>query len=144
MKLPIWSTAARTHPLELNPIPLKEIGVRRWQYDYWYKIIEAALLGRPDWHPAFQSPAAIRYAATSPQLLSCGVARWNTGRPYEEQIRPFGFLLAFMPRIGLLAPISETVVDTPRPGRPAKTETLAPIAPMTAIQRGRYRRSSIV
>jgi hypothetical protein len=114
-------------------VPLKEIGVRRWQYDYWYKIVEAALLGDPDnvlfdWHPAFQRPAAIRYGATSPQLLKW-VFLWNTGKAYEEQIRPFGFLLAFMPRSGLLAPISETIVDCPKRGRPAKTETLAPIAP---------------
>ena len=85
-------------------VPLKEIGVRRWQYDFWYKIIQAALLEQPDsvrlnWHPAFQRPAAIRYTASSPHLLNW-VARWNDGRPYEEQIRPFGFLLSFMPRDG--------------------------------------------
>lgn len=78
--------------------PLKELGgLRRWQYDFWYKITEAALLGHADmvplnWHPALQRPAAIRYTASSPQLLNW-VARWNQGRPYEEQIRPFGFLL---------------------------------------------------
>ena len=78
-------------------IPLREIGVRRWQYDFWYRIIGAALRDTPDtvpidWHPALKTPAARRYAASSPQLLNW-VARWNCGKPYEEQIRPFGFLL---------------------------------------------------
>lgn len=114
-------------------IPLKGIGVRRWQYDFWYKIIEAALHGHPDsvpldWHPAFKTPAAIRYTASSPQLLSW-VARWNAGRSYDEQIRPFGFLLAFMPRVGLFAPLTSTDVDELKRGRPPSTEQLAPIAP---------------
>lgn len=114
-------------------VPLKEIGVRRWQYDFWIKIIEAALLGDADtvpldWHPALQRPAAIRYAASSPQLLNW-VARWNEGRRYEEQIRPFGFLLSFMPRTGVFAPIAATLVDGPERGRPPSIEKLAPIAP---------------
>jgi hypothetical protein len=108
-------------------------GVRRWQYDVWYKIVDAALLGHPDnvpldWHPAFHKPAAIRYTATSPPLLNW-VARWNSRKPYTEQIRPFGFLLSFMPRTGVFAPISETLLDSPRLGRPSKAKTLAPIAP---------------
>ena len=77
-------------------VPLKEIGVRRWQYDVWYRIVEA-LAGRPDEPdfalPNFDKAALSRYAATTPELL-----RWfktyNTGRPYTEQVRPFGFMLA--------------------------------------------------
>jgi len=47
---------------------LTEIGVRRWQHDFWLKIIEAALDGHPDqvardWHPALSQPAAQRYCA---------------------------------------------------------------------------------
>jgi hypothetical protein len=114
-------------------VTVKEIGVRRWQYDFWYKIVEAALLGRPDsvpldWHPAFRKPAAIRYTASSPHLLNW-VARWNEGRRYEEQIRPFGFLFSFMPRTGIFAPSSAIPLDELRRGRPPKTEALAPIAP---------------
>lgn len=114
-------------------MPVKEIGVRRWQYDLWYQIISAALHGNPDsvplnWRPAFQTPAAIRYTASSPQLLNW-VARWNDGKPYEEQIRPFGFLLAFMPRTGPFASPAETLTDGPRRGRPSKAKDLAPIAP---------------
>jgi hypothetical protein len=122
-------------PSDIPPpsVPLKEIGVRRWQYDFWYRIIAAALNGNPDsvslnWHAAFQKPAAIRYGASSPQLLNW-VARWNAGKPYDEQIRPFGFLLAFMPRTGPFAPPAETLVDAPGRGRPSKTADLAPIAP---------------
>jgi len=29
-------------------VPLAEIGVKRWQYDLWFKIIEAALSGHPE------------------------------------------------------------------------------------------------
>ena len=75
-----------------------------------------------------QRPAAIRYTASSPHLLNW-VARWNDGRPYEEQIRPFGFLLSFMPRTGVFAPSVATPLDQLKRGRPPTTETLAPIAP---------------
>jgi len=122
-------------PTEIPPpyVPLKTIGVRRWQYDCWYKIIEAALLGHADtvpldWHPKLQTPAAIRYTASSPQLLNW-VARWNDNKPYEKQIRPFGFLLSFMPRKGVFAPIATTPVDELRRGRPPIAEPLTPIAP---------------
>jgi hypothetical protein len=122
-------------PPDIPPpeVPLKDLGVRRWQYDLWYRIISAALDGNPDslplnWHPAFQKPAAIRYGASSPQLLNW-VARWNDRKPYDKQIRPFGFLLAFMPRTGPFAPLLETLTDGPRRGRPSQTEVLAPIAP---------------
>ncbi|MFN0303063.1 MAG: hypothetical protein ACKVQU_22215 [Burkholderiales bacterium] len=114
-------------------VPLKEIGIRRWQYDFWYKIVEAALLCHADavslnWHPKLQTPAAIRYTASSPQLLNW-VARWNDNKPYEKQIRPFGFLLSFMPRTGLFAPIAETPISDLKRGRPPIAEPLAPIAP---------------
>src|SRR5215471_12112429 len=96
-------------------VGLKKLGVKRWQYDLWYKITEAALAGDPDnvqldWHPALQRPATIRYAASSPKLLDW-MARLNEGRPYQEQIRPFNFLLAFMPRTGVFAPFSEEFVN---------------------------------
>jgi hypothetical protein len=122
-------------PSDISPpaVPLRDLGVRRWQYDFWYKIIDAALLGHADtvpldWHPSLQRPAAIRYTATSPQLLTWA-AGWNDGRPYHEQIRPFGFLLAFMPRKGIFRPFIAPVVETVTRGRPAKTDDFAPIAP---------------
>jgi hypothetical protein len=114
-------------------VPLNEMGVRRWQYDLWYKIIEAALRGQSEtvplaWHRALGQPAAIRYAATSPALLNW-VSHWNESLDYGEQVRPFGFMLSFMPRTGVHAPFSEEPIDEPRRGRPRTTETLAPVAP---------------
>ncbi|HTE76289.1 MAG TPA: hypothetical protein VK653_06050 [Xanthobacteraceae bacterium] len=78
---------------------LVQIGVERWQYYLWYKIICAALDGHPDqvdlnYHPSLGLPAASRYAATTPKLL-----RWfgkqNNGRPYAYQVKPSNFLLAY-------------------------------------------------
>lgn len=84
-----------------------------------------------DWHPALSRPAAQRYSASSPQLLAW-LDEWNRERPYEEQIKPFGFLLAYMARTGIFAPppdLEACVVDEPRRGRPPKSEELKPIAP---------------
>ena len=74
-----------------------DIGVERWQYDVWYKILEAALAGHPDtidldYHPRLKSPAASRYAATSPILLRW-FDKYNEGR--SERVGPFNFLLSF-------------------------------------------------
>jgi hypothetical protein len=80
-------------------VSLSAIGVARWQYDLWYKIIRAALDGHPDqvdlgYHPALDQPAASRYAATTPERL-----RWfktfNKNRPPSDQVWPSNFLLAF-------------------------------------------------
>ena len=62
----------RIHSRALNP--LDDIGVERWQYDLWYKIIRAALDGHPDqvdlsYHDALKQPAVSRYGATTPALL---------------------------------------------------------------------------
>ncbi len=93
--------AEKDAPLSI-PAPvvrLSELGVECWQHDVWYRIVSAALAGSPDQVqladlPEFDKPAVSRYAATTPTLL-----RWfksyNRGKPYREQIRPFGFLLAF-------------------------------------------------
>ena len=79
--------------------PLSEIGVERWQHDVWHCIVTAALDHRPDQVettdlPGFASPAVSRYAATTPRLLAW-FKRFNRNKPYREQVRPFGFLLAF-------------------------------------------------
>ena len=111
-----------------------EIGVKRWRHDLWIKIIRAAIDGHPDqvaldWHPALTQPAAMRYSASSPALLS-RLKEWNAGKPYHEQVRPFGFLLAYMPRTGLFAmPAVPEVAETPKRGRPRKTPRPKPIAP---------------
>jgi hypothetical protein len=80
---------------------LSEIGVARWQYDLWYRIVEAALAGHPaqvDLNlPGFNTPAVSRYAATTPELLRW-FAPYNKGKLYRERVRPFGFLVAFQAR----------------------------------------------
>ena len=81
-------------------VPLRELGVERWQHDLWQRIVQAALEGHAqqvdfDGLPGLEKKAVSRYAATTPRL-----ARWfkgfNAGRPYREQVRPFGFLNAFL------------------------------------------------
>ena len=65
----------------------------------WVRIIQAALAGHPEQvrlHdlPNFDQPAVSRYAATTPALLGW-FKRYNQGKPYRHQVRPFNFLLAF-------------------------------------------------
>jgi hypothetical protein len=115
-------------------VPLSEMGIKRWHHDFWLKIIQAAIDGRPDqvaldWHPRLSQPAAMRYSASSPQLLAW-LKLWNVGKPYEEQIRPFGFLLAYTARTGLFTLQPESaLVDNPTRGRPPKDRAPKPIAP---------------
>ncbi len=80
-------------------VPLDELEVERWEHDLWHRIVEAALGPHPeqvrlDDLPGFDKPAVSRYAATTPRLLRW-FWRFNNDRPYREQVRPFGFLLAF-------------------------------------------------
>jgi hypothetical protein len=114
--------------------PLGKIGVRRWQYDLWYKIIEAGLAGAPnevalDYHPALQKPAASRYAATSPALLKW-MDGWNVPRHWFEEVRPFGFMLKFTARgrNAMSAREDDIVMSIPK-GRPAWPQTPKPSAP---------------
>lgn len=115
---------------------LSDIGVKRWQHDLWIEVIQAALDGNPkkvdlDWHPALSQSAAQRYSASSPHLLAW-LDQWNTGRSYDEQIRPFGFLLTYMAKTGPFADppdLEDSVVDAPNRGRPPKADELKPIAP---------------
>jgi len=115
-------------------IPLSDIGVQRWQHDFWIKIIEAAFAGHPnrvslDWHPALQKPALSRYGATSPKLLGW-MDRWNDGKAYENRVRPFGFLVSFMARTGPFAEsIASDIVDPTRRGRPLKSSKPKPVSP---------------
>jgi hypothetical protein len=80
-------------------VSLKDLECERWHHDLWYRIVEAALGATPeqvpvDNLPGFDAPAVSRYGATTPTLL-----RWfkeyNRGKPYRDQVRPFGFLLSF-------------------------------------------------
>ncbi len=82
-------------------VSLGEIGVERWQCDLWYRIVEAALGDAPEQVrledlPGFQGPAVSRYAATTPNLLRW-FDRYNNGKPYRNQVKPFNFLLSYQP-----------------------------------------------
>ena len=81
---------------------LESIGVDLWQEDLWKRIIVAAegLGGDGDGYAIgldaderYRGAVASRYAATTPALLKW-FKPYNRGRPYEKQVRPFGFLLA--------------------------------------------------
>jgi hypothetical protein len=80
-------------------VSLAELEAERWHHDLWYRIVEAALGDTPeqvrlDDLPGFERLAVSRYAATTPRLL-----RWfdrhNEKKSYSEQVRPFGFMLAY-------------------------------------------------
>ncbi|HXP73030.1 MAG TPA: helix-turn-helix transcriptional regulator, partial [Stellaceae bacterium] len=80
-------------------ISLDEMGVERWQHDFWHLIIQSELWdgkARPDFSilPSFNRPAASRYAATTPHLLRWFKA-YNEGKLRAKQVWPFNFMLAF-------------------------------------------------
>lgn len=104
--------------------PLKSIGVERWQYDLWCKIMEAAINGHPDqvgldYHPNLELPAASRYTATTPALLKW-FDQYNETREYPDRIRPYNFLLAFQPwPTELMAKLNSAVANnSPKPIAP--------------------------
>jgi hypothetical protein len=77
-------------------------GVRLWEEDVWKQIISAAHGDRPrEVDYTFRSemlrPAHSRYGSTRPAVLNW-FKRYNEGRPYAEQVKPFNFLLTFFTR----------------------------------------------
>lgn len=112
-----------------------ELGGKRWQYDFWYHVIRAALVGKPnqvrrDYHTAFEQPAMLRYGATSPAML-----RWmkvfNADKPYDDQVKPYGFMVGFLPRAGgaFAEDWHAELVEEVRAGRPHAEKRVSPIAP---------------
>lgn len=89
--------------IKVIPKPLPDLlkgkdRVARWHYDVWYRIASHALSGASvapsfGYHSALRGPAVSRYGATSPELLGW-FAHHNKGRPYEDQVKPHGFLYA--------------------------------------------------
>ena len=132
--IPPYSNEEATAKCPKPKAQLSDIGVSRWQHDFWMKIIAAALAGHPDqvdrnWHPSLKKPAASRYAATSPGMLAWMNA-YNGGKPYGAQIRPFGFILTFQARTGPCE--SESIPAFAEPGqsgRPRGKSGPKPIAP---------------
>jgi len=123
--------AAPNVPAPICDLP--KIGVKRWQYDLWFHIIKAARSGHPnqvglDYHSALSKPALMRYGATSPALLRW-VKAFNEGKPFSEQIKPFGFMVAPVAKgASDLEPGAELMSNIPR-GRPQTYSRPKPVAP---------------
>jgi hypothetical protein len=90
----------------------------RWVDTVWRRTI-AEVRGEdagpyPGW---FTRPAVSETSVSTPNVAA-PFARWNAGRPYREQVKPFGFLL-----VGHADPLARSVPDT----RP-----VTPVAPYTS------------
>jgi hypothetical protein len=112
-------------------IELSEIGVDRGQYDLWYRIIRGDLDGHPDqvdlsYHDALKQPAVSRYGATTPALLKW-FAKFNRGREYPDQVKPFNFLNAYHARPQFELPDAEQWAK-PKRGRPPKQSDVKPVS----------------
>ena len=110
-------------------MPLTELGVDRWHHDLWFEIIRAALAGHPEevdlsYRVALATPAMSRYAAATPELLSW-FKRYNEGRTYSEQVKPFNFMGAFQAKPATL----HVAESASRGGHRAKSGKLRPVAP---------------
>jgi hypothetical protein len=82
-------------------VSLHDLEVKQWQYDLWYRIVELTLGPTPmatpvNDLPGFAAPAVSRYAATMPSLLAW-FKRFNRGKAYRDRVKPFSFLLAYLP-----------------------------------------------
>lgn len=114
---------------------LRQIGVERWQHDLWHQIIRAALDDHPDqvdlnYHLALKTPAASRYAATTPKLLAW-FRKHNSGRPYADQVRPSDFMLSFQISPTALSEYRE-LLESQKPSGFMAPELPRPIAPFDA------------
>ena len=115
--------------IPVSPESLKEIGVARWEHDVWYRIVDAALNGNPDSVnlkslPGFTRPAASQCTVTTPTILRW-FERYNQGKPYREQVRPFGFVLAFPARKRVLLPDGQRLS-----GKDSEIRAIAPYGPI--------------
>ena len=114
---------------------LSDIGVRRWEYDLWYRVVLAALDGHPDtvdWSgfKGFDQPAISRYNVTKPELLRL-FDGYNKSHAPQDQVRPFNFLLAFQANGGLAQTMVRERAEEGLAPRPRKIELPRPIAPYT-------------
>jgi hypothetical protein len=103
-------------------------GVRLWEEDIWKRIITAAMGDNPrevdyDLRHEMQLPAHSRYSATRPAVLNW-FKRYNEGRPYAEQVKPFNFLLTFFGRRQ-----EDLVTDDPTHLFDPKLDEIRPVAP---------------
>lgn len=78
-------------------LPAHANGVLPWQQDFWLLLVEHVLAkrtGAPDLLrlERFGAPAITQYTATTPELLR-SFRKYNAGKPYHRQVRPFGFMV---------------------------------------------------
>lgn len=112
-------------PPDANRSHIDGVGVPRWQSDFWRRIIVAADAGTPDQvdlddMAGFDAPAASRYAATKPALLSW-FDRYNERQPsYALSVKPFNFMLSLQAESSLMNALGDAT-DTAGGGsvRPA-------------------------
>lgn len=76
-----------------------KLGVSEWQRDFWLALIKHAQAGNPGPPDlsrlvGFGNPALVRHAVTTPDFQH-GFDKYNAGKPYCRQVRPFGFMVMF-------------------------------------------------
>lgn len=81
---------------------LRKLGLKRWHCDLWHCVVTSGLSEAPEQVDlsllaGMDKPAVSKYAATSTDLLDW-FKRYNDGKDYGQQVRPFGFMLSFQPR----------------------------------------------
>ena len=106
----------------------RDSGVRPWEEDVWKQIITAALGDKPRevdyaYRREMLKPARSRYSATRPAVLNW-FRRYNEGRAYPEQVKPFNFLLTFFPRRQ-----EDVTTEDPSHEWDPKFEQMRPVAP---------------
>ncbi len=106
----------------------RDSGVRPWEEDVWKQIITAALGDKPSevdyaYRREMLKPARSRYSATRPAVLNW-FKRYNNGRLYAEQVKPFNFLLTFFPRRQ-----EDVTTEDPTHEWDPKFEQMRPVAP---------------
>jgi transcriptional regulator with XRE-family HTH domain len=104
--------------------------LKRWHYDVWCAILRAALAGEPDnvrfdYHPALHGPTVSHFTASSPEYLGW-FKRWNEGKAYSDQIKPFGFL--YILHLSRLAGHPDTAAD-PLDEADRDNDDVSPVAP---------------
>ena len=104
-------------------LPANELGVSAWQRDFWVLMVEHAQSGRLgppviSQLNGFANPAVTRYAVTTPELWH-SFDRYNAGKPYHRQVRPFGFMVMFLVDENSLEPSTMRRVIAPFNRNPA-------------------------
>jgi hypothetical protein len=98
----VSGTMARRNGDEEESRDERSSDVRLWEEDVWKQIVIAALGDKPRvvdcaFRREMLRPAHTPYSATRPAVLNW-FKRYNDGRPYAEQVKPFNFLLTFFAR----------------------------------------------